>query len=614
MISTAGIALQQQLVQKDLPYLTQHLWPHMVEPAGVKPQELPPTYGLLKGVGNYVCRLKRAELPQRTPGMTAGFFKWSAADTVGDRETAPPHTDDVWSRVSVSSEECRGTECPQAANCGAMASRREAKMHDIVITNHHFLACAKGDNPALIQSTGVRPRPPARYEGSGKKRRLLILDEAHEYPNIALDVQGFSISRRMLLSRTPEPDPEQPELEEWELLPSAMAKVTTAWRAVREAISNLFERFRGASAHLLLGQTETLGLFRADLTSLLSRYRSYRSLLESSGEDESSNQWEKTDTLCKRIESWIDKIPHLSGAVLAQDESGNEVLHGVATQLTPPDTAFIAVSATLRYEGKYNHWLERVGVEPSKSKLLPEVRGFTTPSPFNWPEQCLLIQPSDARNPADDPKGYIEYLKRTALETVRRSQGRALILCSSWSHVQAISEHLVQAPYRVLVQGTQGKQQLVDEFKSDISSVLVGTTSFWTGVDVPGEALSALLIDKLPFRSKDNPLTTILKLVDGKDYFGKHVLPETAALFAQGFGRLIRSVNDKGVVVLCDRRLFTQGYSRAFLSQLPRGLIVHQDLKLISPFLGVDPPEELEPEHDRVFLSMGATTKLELHK
>lgn len=214
----------------------------------------------------------------------------------------------------------------------------------------------------------------------------------------------------------------------------------------------------------------------------------------------------------------------------------------------------------------------------------PVIR-YTAKSPFDWKKQVRIIVPDRGRDPSVDREGYNTYVAETARKVVTLANGRTLVLCTSWTSVRAVTAALSGIAYTVLVQGTMGKQELIHRFKTDKHSVLVGTTGLWTGVDVPGDALSAIILDKLPFRTAETPFSLVQKAKDPRGFFSSYVLPEAVNLFAQGFGRLIRSTEDKGVAVLLDGRIFTKPYGQAFRDALPQGAPITYDLGDIAPFL-----------------------------
>lgn len=552
LISTAGIALQQQLIEKDLPFLRDHVFPDMV-PEGT----MPFSFHLLKGISNYVCLKKKTNAgPLLLVPASKDFTLWLQSTPTGDREEAPQHTDEHWSLVSIPSDECNANTCPRRAECFYLKQRGRAMKADILVMNHHLLAgVAKSPtHPFLTASVTL---PPTR--GQILRRRLVVLDEAHEYPGIARQVSGFSFRPDVLLRK----------------MPYDASAGDVAEQSRQEAMSLLRALVQQEGDHVLT--PERAALLASNFRDIKLHYNRYKAGCETEGQTLIRTlEQSEADPVYMRLSGYESKAQNLNG-VCVRNEKGVVTFHGVVTQAQLPPGPLFALSATLRYDGKYDNWCASVGAKPTRT--------YTTPSPFLWSDQALIVLPSDAEDPSVDRIRYQSYLAEKSRQVVLSAKGRTLILCSSWTHVHAVAEALRPTDYTVLTQGTMGKQELIERFKSDTESVLVGTTSLWTGVDVPGEALSALIIDKLPFRTHDDPNTAILKLQDPKNFFAHHVLPETVSLFAQGFGRLIRSVQDRGVAVILDRRIQTQRYGSLFYAALPRDAQYTTDTSRIGPFL-----------------------------
>lgn len=565
VISTAGIGLQSQLFEKDVPAVQD-----LFRDAGYDTDPDPFTYALLKGVGNYVCKKKTEQLPI-FPATPPDLKAWLDTTLTGDREEAPPHTDDHWQVLSTSSDECPGSRCAQASKCHALRARANAAMADVIITNHHLLstlgAIDDGEN-ALITSN------------KNKRRRLLVLDEAHEYPAIAQNMQSVRLNRNWLASR----------LTAFEDRPDLLARKQVGLDLLSQLFSDKTTRLASDAERSLLSDT---------LTLYVSVYNQLQAAIESSGSSQTRDIFkQQNDAFYQKITTAAALLRKIDGVHIS-NEKGGEVLHGISTKVKLPTSPVIAVSATIQHSGSYKNWLDSVSVPESKITLSPSVRSFTARSPFRWDWQCMVVIPHNARDPSADRDAYPGWVASQAVEAVKAARGRTLVLCTSWTNVKAVAEALTQhAPYTLLVQGQRSKQELIEAFSSDINSVLVGTSSFWTGVDVPGEALSALVIDKLPFAVVDTPLSLIQKLQHGPRMFSDVVLPETVRMFAQGFGRLIRSVTDRGAVVVLDRRISTKPYGSAFFSVLPDEASWTDKIADIGPFLDKTRPLSMTPEDD----------------
>lgn len=551
LISTAGIALQQQLISTDLPFLIDKVFPAMV-PLGT----MPPSYRLLKGISNYVCLKKKGNALSLFGGASKEFTEWTSSTKTGDREEAPTHTDEHWQQVSIPSDECNSNTCPRRGECHYLRQRNEALRANILVMNHHLLAGVAKDerHPFLMGSAALFPT-----RGIVERRRLVVLDEAHEYPSVARQVTGFSFR----------PDTLRKKLS---YDPGAGDPAEEARMAALRLLDSLTDR----KEDRVLSE-EQKQLLAATFRDLKLNYNKYRAGCESEGQSYNrSLQDSEEDPIFMRLAGYERKAAKLDG-VCVREERGVVTFHGVSTSASLPKGPLFALSATLRYDGKYDSWCDSVSAKPDRT--------YTTPSPFLWADQAMVVIPMDAEDPTVDRLRYQNYLARKSAETVLAARGRTLVLCSSWTHVHAVAEAVRPLGYTLLVQGDAGKQALIERFKNEEESVLVGTVSMWTGVDVPGAALSALVIDKLPFRTNDDPTTAILKLQDSRGFFSKHVLPETVSLFAQGFGRLIRSVNDRGVVVVLDKRIQTARYGSLFYAALPSDAQYTNNLEDAAAFL-----------------------------
>jgi ATP-dependent DNA helicase DinG len=557
LISTAGIGLQQQLISTDLPFLIDHVYPAMAPQVAVA---RPPSYRLLKGISNYVCLKKKTALNLFQP-FSQEFTAWLGSTKTGDREEAPGHTDDQWQQVSIASDDCNANTCPKRGECHYLRQRNEALKANILVMNHHLLAgvAREHDHPFLKTMTAVPPSRGMASHIAVERRRLVVLDEAHEYPSVARQVNGFSFRPDQILKKlTYDPGAGDPAEE-------ARVRAVEILRTLAEA--------KADTVLTVEGKQELAATFR----DLKLNYNKYRSGCESEGRNfNRSLEDSEQDPIFLRLAGYEKKAAQLDG-VCVREERGAVTYHGVVTSVRLPAGPLFALSATLRYDGKYDSWCDSVSAKPDRT--------YTTPSPFLWPEQAMIVVPGDAEDPTVDRLRYQNYLASKSAETVLAARGRTLVLCSSWTHVRAVADALRPLGYPVLVQGDAGKQALVERFKSEEESVLVGTVSMWTGVDVPGPSLSALVIDKLPFRTNDDPTTAILKLQDSRGFFSKHVLPETVSLFAQGFGRLIRSTSDRGVAVILDKRIQTARYGALFFNALPEDARYSDNLRDAAAFL-----------------------------
>ena len=521
-ISTGGISLQEQLYQKDIPLALK-----AVEYARGK---LPSLVMTFKGRNNYLCPRKvrgevdtaqeRDALLYRDPELASWVTyacnafthgEWAHRDTVADVASAPRVlTPEEQGLLTSTADECSGKTCRFYNVCPSF--QREEFFHNsqargvvrLAVVNHHYFAMRK--------EIGVG---------------LAIVDEAHELPDIVREASSATLTQaswrkhlsqiRKEIAQSPVIDPAQVEqglqrCEEFDLsgyvrhhyLKDAKPGPGTPSVATPERMGQL--------STVLLSMIPR-GLMQLDATEKL------------------------VDVLYK-----LDSEKH---ALVVSEELNKppRVSMILKTPVLNRGQAFF--SATLRVKGSYDHFLK-----PLSRK---NVRTFTASSPFDWNRQVLVVL--DQRYQIDPKATTHARSKDAALEIVTRSKGRAMFALTSWSAVREVASYLKQhAPYRVLVQGEATKKDLVQAFQEDRHSILVGTMGLWTGVDVPGESLSCLVIDKIPFPNQSDPWMAWCSR-NRKDWFMAEMIPRTAVLLAQGFGRLIRSVHDRGVCVVLDPRL-----------------------------------------------------------
>jgi ATP-dependent DNA helicase DinG len=443
--------------------------------------------------------------------------------------------------VTTTAEECLGIQCPHYLSClPKKALTSYSGEGGILVTNHHFFYHQR----RMLTRLSVRT----------------VVDEAHELPAVVRENLTRKLTRRKmtrwfnaLLKADPAIDQDWAVYTMDMLLPKFSKASSRA-----EAVS--------AAADVLYFLTTKMHVFRA-------------------GGDE---QARLAQSAARDYAFDLDK----NGVWFFTKEEGEPVLVSPPLPeevVLPGATGFF--SATLRVGGNFDYFTRHTEA-PSRAVC------YAGKSPFNWSEQALLVLPGKELLADRSPSSILP-------EVVHRAKGRTLVLTSSWAAVRAMKEALAADPrtagYTTYVQGEesgQGKEKLVQNFKEDVNSVLIGTLSFWTGVDVPGESLSCLVIDKIPFRSPDDPYFQRMEQAEPGSGFHKEALPQAGFLLAQGFGRLIRSEKDKGVCVLLDPRFYPKSwaykpYTRTLLrSMLPLGFdtsMISDDIDDISVFLGTQP-------------------------
>ncbi len=612
VIVTANIALQEQLVKKDLPLLDEIL-----------PESF--TFALLKGKSNYLCLEKlekgaRGKLDPADIEMNDKIDDWARSTRSGDISELPFEPPSrLWSRFSVSADECSGKECEFYKECHSEKARQAARVADVVVTNYHLLFA----DMKVVQMTGglVSLLPP---------HHAVVLDEGHKAVDIARDFFGFRItegSMRWAGARLP---PKQlMELEDAQLAffsSLLVHKRSGAYKArLRRSRFIVSEPLDKALANAAAWYGDTLReipddtvqdrKYAKEIASRFNRAHELRAQIR-----EAMNlspppkaPWKlhpeavQGDTPETR---WFWSDPALGGdntvkceAALAstesvyfiEEENGRAVLSSkpirvddrLRKQLFDSSGSVSVTSATLAVKNSFEFVASDLGV-PKPTTLIAQ-------SPFTWMEQCLLVLPTDIPEP-NDPTFTLLAAERCA-ETIEAACGRTLGLFTSYKGLNAAHERALKTGYRILRQGDMPRTRLIDEFRRDVNSVLLGTESFWAGVDVPGESLSCVFIDKLPFTTPEDPVMDALTERD-KNWFMKYSVPRAIIAFKQGFGRLIRTTTDRGAVVVLDKRLTTKFYGGQFIYSLPlvqRSNNIDDVRRFLDrqPIVGYAPPRSL---------------------
>jgi ATP-dependent DNA helicase DinG len=548
VVSTGTRNLQDQLFHRDLPRVMSIL--------GAKVD-----VALLKGRANYLCHYRL----QQT--VESGQFKsraqltdlqkireWASRTRTGDRaELAEvPEGSPLWPRVTSTAENCLGTECPFYDECFVFRARRHAQDADLVVVNHHLLL----SDLAL------------KREGFGAilpEADAYVLDEAHQLPELAGQYFSVGVSARQVQELATD------TLAECAGQPGALAMLQPGLDHVNDAVRKARLAFdalpkRGAFAQLeadagAAEALESLGDALADLAGVLM------------GQAERSKGLASVHARCVVLDQRLQRIAGRDG----EDEVRWYELsdHGFELSATPldlapqlqslrnaTDAAWIHTSATLAVAGHFDHFTRQMGlIDPVTLDL---------GSPFDYPHQALCWLPHGLPDPA--ARDYTQRVVQTVRPLLQASNGRAFLLFTSHRALRLAADLLLDGPWPLFVQGSAPRHQLLSDFRDSGNGVLLGAASFWEGVDVAGEALSVVVIDKLPFASPDDPvLQARLDAVRraGGNPFRDWQIPAAAIALKQGAGRLIRDVHDRGVLVLCDPRLTTRAYGKLFLASLP---------------------------------------------
>jgi ATP-dependent DNA helicase DinG len=613
VISTNTINLQEQLVGKDLPLLRNAL----------ASADYTPTFALLKGWRNYLClaRLNQAVGAQRTLlepeklDELLAIAEWSghtADGTLSDLAVVP--APEVWDEVSAEPDLCTRLKCPHFDRCFLFRARRRAAEADVVVVNHHLLAADLSVRQVQNNWEAAAVLPPYRR---------LVLDEGHHLEDVAashLGIQVTSRSVRRLLARFERhgrglaPTLASELAARADLLSRAsldllrerlLPALADARRVTDALLLRLYQRLDGAPA----GQLRLDDSFAADpiwaeglgfeLDATLGAFRSVSESVETIAdrlaESEESEQrgqiLQELRGVMRRLESVSDGLnrtlrPAAGGAPtvrwLERTPRGQHVgLHAVPLDLAPilRELLFdrlettVVTSATLAAGGEFDFLESRLGLAGEDSPVT--VREIL-PSPFDYPSQCVFGIPDDLPAPREDDHAHATAVVQVVSDLAYASDGGMFVLFTSHASLRRAAleiRSVLGNRWPILVQGESPRDALLRRFREAENAILLGTDSFWEGVDVPGRALRTLVLNKLPFKVPSEPVTAarLERLAEeGLDGFMHYLLPHAALKLKQGFGRLIRSRQDMGVVVLLDSRVVTKQYGRLLLQGLPR--------------------------------------------
>ncbi len=583
LISTGTKNLQEQIFFKDIPALRDALG-------------IPFTATCMKGRANYLCLHKLDQLNDGVGPAVHDVFlpmirEWSARTEVGDRAELEDLPEDLafWNDVAATADTCLGTECSRYDDCFVTKMRQRAAAADVVIVNHHLL-CAD----AAVRQNAFGEVIPACSRA--------ILDEAHQLEDIATQYFGFSVSNYRVeeLAR----DAERLAVDD----PDVKREIAKAIERLRDHARTFFTEVafahrgdgRARNEERIRATAESLGQTRdaaAHLTGALDIVEATLALLRKSapaGDDERESRGEDAATLARRAGQLRDDLRFLLRG--GDDDYVYFVeLRGRGTFLraSPIDVSSIVrellldrmqttvlTSATLTVDGSFDYVRARLGIGKAGEIRLP--------SEFDFRQQAILYLP--LRMPDPRAENFAVAASREVIEILKRTRGRAFVLFTSYATMRAVQAMAEMAlDYPILAQGTAPRSQLLNQFRATPHSVLFATSSFWQGVDVVGEALSCVIVDKLPFASPGDPITAAR--IDairarGGDPFGEYQVPLAILALQQGLGRLIRHRRDRGVLAVLDPRLRTKGYGPRFVASLPPAPIVH-DLSQIDAFFSV---------------------------
>lgn len=608
IISTGTRHLQDQLFKTDLPRVIEALSIHS-------------TAALLKGRSNYLCthRLRIAPhlgfINRETRAALGEIEAWSKITTSGDISELPSIAEDsyVWPMVTSTAENCLGTECDDWESCFIVNARKNAQAADVVVINHHLLLA-----DMTLKNEGFAELLP--------QADAFIIDEAHQLYDVAARFFGNTVSSRQLISLARDTIAEQvndaSDMAELREYAEEMEKSVRDFRialgdsglregwlkvqnkpALKQALQELItsmeefigelkiaaERGRGLEQcyERALGTLARLKLFhKGDSESAVAGFGEHAyaghgqvdaAVTDESGDTAESVLWYETYT-----RSFMLHATPIDIASIFQAHTDNF------------SASWIFTSATLQVNKQFDHFAGNIG--------LLEYQSGVWESPFDYQRQSLLYLPDKLPQPSE--QSYTRELMKAALPVLQASKGRAFVLFTSYYAMYKARDYLKQMlPYELLVQGDLPKHQLLEAFRKTDNAILLGTSSFWEGVDVRGRSLSCVIIDKLPFASPGDPvmqarIDTIKR--NGGQPFMEFQVPQAVIALKQGVGRLIRDVNDSGVVMIGDPRLRQKAYGRIFLNSLP-AMPVTSDVADVEAFFlafGDDSESDVDTSND----------------
>ena len=560
LVSTASKTLQDQLFDRDIPLVRKAL-------------ARPVTVALLKGRSNYLCHhflartLQEARLPSPQDARHVRSIEWFSKTTqTGDKAdcTEVPENASVWSYVTSTRESCLGQECKFYEDCFVVKARREAQAAEVVVVNHHlFLA------DLALREEGVAELLP--------NAGVVIFDEAHQLRDVATQFFGQSISTHqwhdLLRDILIEGRISARDAADWD---TVVRPMDLCLKELRTELGRLNEVMRlpfgRLSEHPAIEQgIEALGAHGETLFGVLSsiaeRSEEWQKLTERTGECLAIwRQWLGLDPLENEVDTvrWLTLSPFMAQLSC----SPMDVADTFSRCRSGDPRAWIFTSATLSVKNSLEHFNQSLGLAGAETSIWP--------SPFDYEKQALLCVPQDGPNPKSI--SFIDELCELLWPLIKASDGGVFFLCTTLRATAKVGKWLEQKNsenslgWTVLVQGQAGKAEMLEQFRASEKPVLVGSATFWEGVDVKGDALRLVIIDKIPFAPPDDPLVAARNdwLKDkGLSPFYEMAIPEAAIALKQGAGRLIRDETDQGVLVIGDRRLLTEGYGKTLWRSLP---------------------------------------------
>lgn len=561
VVSTATKALQEQIYAKDLPLLARHLGVDF-------------SAALMKGLSNYVCRRRldeslKGELPRDRAATLARIEQWTRESISGDRVELEWLRDDdpAWRDVQSGSDTRIGQGCGFNERCFVTRMRDDAQRARVVVVNHHL----------YLADLALRRGGPVRGKGVIPEHDVVIFDEAHQLEEIATEFFGIRVSSARV--ETIARDARRTFQAIKPLLGNDLGEALARVDVMSDAAKTFF-----ASLGVVAPQGEGRAPFSEDRwdDELVERRSRLDAALESLARWAGRRSEEELSVIARRATSVRDDLARVS-APGREDVPWIELRQrSCAVGISPIDLApvfrdelfagdrpwphtVVLTSATLSTGDNFSHAKRRLGVDRGAEELI-------VPSPFDFRKNAGVYVPVDLPEPND--VAFIERAAPRVVDLIRASRGGAFVLCASTRNMRGFHALLKDAdlPWPILCQGERPKFSLLAEFRERGDAILVATMGFWEGVDVPGRALRLVVIDKLPFAVPSDPVVAARHRAieeEGRSSFSELSVPEAAIALKQGFGRLIRTGEDAGVVAILDKRLRTKGYGKTMRASLP---------------------------------------------
>ncbi|HSD38374.1 MAG TPA: ATP-dependent DNA helicase [Rhodocyclaceae bacterium] len=558
IISTGTKTLQDQLFHRDLPAVRKAL-------------KVPVSIALLKGRQNYACHyhIQHSKTDGRFMNREDVHYiqqisRWMERTQTGDKSECAEVPEDatVWLAATSTRENCLGQECSFAKDCFVMAARRNAQEADVVVVNHHLFFA-----DIMLRDEGMAELLPTF--------NTVVFDEAHQLPETASLFFGESVSTGQIL------DLARDTRHECIAAAKDFMPLQDATRSLEKVARDLRLSISGENARFGYAQMTDNIEFHKAVDALEAEFVEFLKLAESQAERSEGLEkcWQRATVIADRVERWRKLIePDLIRwvEVFSQSASLNVTPLRVADifkkQVEGNAKSWIFTSATLAVGKSFEHYNNELGLSLLEQPPETAVWG----SPFEYGEQAMLYAPEGMPDP--NSMSYTDAVIDAAFPVIRAAQGRTFVLCTSLRAMQRVRDGLEsrfekeKLDFPLLMQGQGSRTELLERFRRLGNAVLVASQSFWEGVDVPGDALSVVIIDKMPFAPPDDPvLKARVEWMEkqGRNPFMEYQLPRAVINMKQGAGRLIRSERDKGVLMICDPRMLTKPYGKRVWQSLP---------------------------------------------